>query len=73
MCLAGLGHISVLEFLLSKLSNKKDVNILDDIHATPAHDAVENGQIDALAVLLKYGADMSIMDSVSENVSGNPD
>lgn len=64
-CNPGNGHISVLEFLLSKLSNKADVDVLDDIHATPAHDAVENGHTEALAVLLKYGADVNITDSVS--------
>lgn len=61
----GLGHIGVLEYLLSKCqSNPEYVNVLDEIHATPAHDAVENGQTAALAVLLKYGADINIKDTV---------
>eukprot|EP00731_Ephydatia_muelleri_P013653 Em0007g963a len=61
---AGLGHIGVLEYLLSKCqSNPEYVNVLDEIHATPAHDAVENGQTAALAVLLKYGADINIKDT----------
>ena len=42
------------------------MNVMDHIHATPAHDAAEYGQSEALLLLLKAGADVTLKDMVSE-------
>ena len=58
------GHTDILQYLLENLENKNDVNALDHIHATPAHDAAEYGQMESMLLLLKNGADISIKDTV---------
>ena len=55
----------MLQFFLDKLEDRDDINVLDHIHATPAHDAAEFGQQETLLMLLKHGANISIKDTVS--------
>ena len=55
----------MIRFFLDNLENKEDVNILDNINATPAHDAAEYGQTQAMVLLLKAGADITMQDVVS--------
>ena len=55
----------MLQFFLDNLEDKNDINVLDHIHATPAHDAAEFGQQETLLMLLKHGANISIKDTVS--------
>ena len=64
LCLA-LGHCEILYFLLESLEDGSDIDILDHIHATPAHDAAEYGQTEAMILLLKHGANVNIKDTVS--------
>ena len=52
-------------FFLDNLEDKNDINVLDHIHATAAHDAAEFGQQETLLMLLKHGANISIKDTVS--------
>ncbi len=59
------GNVDILRFFLDRLENEGDVNIQDSIQATPAHDAAEFGQTQAMILLLKAGADLSIQDYVS--------
>lgn len=61
------GNTEILKFLLDHLTDKKDVDVTDNINATPAHDAAEYGQIKTMLLLLKYGADVRIADTVSED------
>ena len=61
-----MGHTDILLYFLDTLEDRKDVNILDHIHATPAHDAAEYGEMDALLLLLKHGADITITDTVCD-------
>ena len=61
------GYTDILRYFLDNLENKSDVNVQDHIHATPAHDAAEYGQMQAMLLLLKNGADVSIKDTVSES------
>lgn len=56
--------MDILHYLVRSLENKNDINVLDHIHATPAHDAAEYGQMQALLLLLNNGADISIKDTV---------
>ena len=65
-CSTAQGHTDILCYLLENLENKGDVNVLDHIHATPAHDAAEFGQMESMLLLLKNGADISIKDTVSD-------
>ena len=58
------GHTDILHYLLENMENKDDVNVLDHIHATPAHDAAEYGQMESMLLLLRNGADISIKDTV---------
>lgn len=62
------GNTDILKFLLDNLENKKDVNVTDNINATPAHDAAEYGKIKTMLLLLKNGADISITDTVSNQL-----
>ena len=55
----------MLRYFLDSLENKEDVDIQDHIHATPAHDAAEYGQTQSMLLLLKYGANVNIKDTVS--------
>ena len=59
-----LGHMEILKFFLDSLENRESINVQDHIHATPAHDAAEYGQTQAMLLLLKHGADITIKDSV---------
>ena len=52
--------------MLDNLEQKTDVNVTDNINATPAHDAAEYGKMKAMLLLLKYGADINITDTVRE-------
>jgi len=61
------GAVDILKFFLDKLDNESDVNVQDSIKATPAHDAAEYGQTQAMILLLKAGADLSIQDMVSQH------
>ena len=58
------GLADLLEFLIQCLHDKTNMNIGDDIGSTAAHDAAEFGEHDALLVLLKHGADISIKNQV---------
>lgn len=58
------GNLDILRFFLANLENENDVDIQDSIQATPAHDAAEFGQTQALILLLKSGADLTIQDYV---------
>ncbi|CAI8009295.1 Espin [Geodia barretti] len=60
---AAQGHTDILRYLLENVENKNDVNALDHIHATPAHDAAEYGQMESMLLLLKNGADITIKDT----------
>ena len=62
------GNTDILKFMLENLEEKKDVNVTDNINATPAHDAAEYGKVKAMLLLLKHGADINITDTVSANV-----
>ena len=64
MSITAQGHTDILRYLLDNLENKDDVNVLDHIHATPAHDAAEYGQMQSMLLLLRNGADISIKDTV---------
>lgn len=55
----------MLQFFLENLEDKNDIDVLDHIHATPAHDAAEFGQHESLLMLLKNGANINIKDTVS--------
>ena len=59
------GFVGVLEYLLQSVKDKNAINSLDDISATPAHDAAEFGQLETMLVLIKHGADITIKDTVS--------
>ncbi len=59
------GNVDILKFFIERLERPEDVNIQDSIQATPAHDAAEFGQTQAMIVLLKAGADLNIQDYVS--------
>ena len=59
------GFVSVLEYLLKSVKDKNAINSLDDISATPAHDAAEFGQLGTMLVLIKHGADINVKDTVS--------
>ncbi|XP_064397697.1 uncharacterized protein LOC135344431 isoform X2 [Halichondria panicea] len=63
---ASQGNLDILRFFLDRLENEGDVNIQDSIQATPAHDAAEFGQTQAMILLLKAGADLSIQDYVNK-------
>ena len=65
------GHTEILRYLLENLENRSDVNVLDHIHATPAHDAAEYGQMESMLLLLKNGADISIKDTVRKMLCCN--
>lgn len=54
----------ILKFLLDNLEDPDDVNVTDNINATPAHDAAEYGKIKTMLLLLKHKADISITDTV---------
>lgn len=60
-----LGQSEILQFFLNTLEEKNDIDVLDHIHATPAHDAAEYGQKEAMILLLKHGANVNIKDTVS--------
>ena len=66
-CHPSLAHgcTEMLQFFLDNLEDKNDINVLDHIHATAAHDAAEFGQQETLLMLLKHGANISIKDTVS--------
>jgi len=49
---------------LDTLEDKNDIDVLDHIHATPAHDAAEYGQTEAMILLLQHGANINIKDTV---------
>lgn len=55
----------MLQFLIDKLPDKSDINVSDDLGSTAAHDAAEFGEHDTLMVLLKNGADISLLNEVS--------
>ena len=59
------GFVGVLEYLLQSAEDKNAINSLDNISATPAHDAAEFGQLEKMLVLIKHGADITIKDTVS--------
>lgn len=59
------GNTVILKFLLDNLEDPDDVNVTDNINATPAHDAAEYGKIKTMLLLLKHKADISITDTVS--------
>ncbi len=59
------GNVDILKFFVERLEDPGDINIQDNIQATPAHDAAEFGQTQAMIVLLKAGADLNIQDYVS--------
>ena len=59
------GYTDLLEYFIDSLDDLSDMNVRDDILATPAHDAAEFGEINSLLVLLKHGADITIKDKVS--------
>ena len=59
------GFVTVLEYLLKSTKDKNAINFLDEINATPAHDAAEFGQLETMLVLIKHGADINIRDTVS--------
>ena len=59
-----LGHCEILHFLLESLEDSSDINVQDNIHATPAHDAAEYGQTEAMVLLLRHGANVNIKDTV---------
>lgn len=63
-----LGQSEILQFFLNTLEEKTDIDVLDHIHATPAHDAAEYGQKEAMILLLKHGASVNIKDTVSFNI-----
>ena len=44
-----------LEYLLQSVEDKNAINSLDDISATPAHDAAEFGQLETMLVLVNTG------------------
>ena len=58
------GYTDLLEYFIDSLDDLSDMNVRDDILATPAHDAAEFGEINSLLVLLKHGADITIKDKV---------
>lgn len=60
-----LGHCEILYFLLESLEDSSDIDVQDNIHATPAHDAAEYGQTEAMILLLRHGANVNIKDTVS--------
>ena len=60
-----LGHVDLLTYLIENLEDTSDINIQDNISATPLHDAAEFGELQTMAVLLKYGADLNIKDNVT--------
>lgn len=62
-----LGHCDILTFLVDHLEDKSDIDVLDHIHATAAHDAAEYGQMEALLILLRHRADISIKDTVYQS------
>ena len=66
-CHPSLAHgcTEMLQFFLDNLEDKNDINVLDHIHATAAHDAAEFAQQETLLMLLKHGANISIKDTVS--------
>lgn len=62
------GLPDLLEFLIESLADKSSVNVVDNSGSTPAHDASEFGERDTLLILLKYGADISMMNQVNIGV-----
>lgn len=63
-----LGQCDILQYFLEHLKRKRDVNVTDNIHATPAHDAAEYGQMESMLLLLRHGADLTIKDTASHCV-----
>ncbi len=61
------GYTDLLEYFIENLEDLSDINVRDDILATPAHDAAEFGEDDSFFVLLKNGADITIKDKVSNH------
>ena len=58
------GNTEILLFYLENLEDVNDINVTDNINATPAHDAAEYGKLQAMLLLLKHGADITIKDTV---------
>ena len=58
------GYTDLLEYFIENLEDKSDINVRDDILATPAHDAAEFGERDSFLILLRNGADITIKDKV---------
>ena len=63
------GFVGVLEYLLQSVKDRNAINSLDDISATPAHDAAEFGQLETMLVLIKHGADITVKDTVSSAIN----
>lgn len=59
---AAQGYTDLLEYFIENLEDKSDINVRDDILATPAHDAAEFGERDSFLILLRNGADITIKD-----------
>lgn len=55
------GHIDCIEYLLSVPGITGEER--DDIEATPAHDAAEQGQLEALKTLVHFNADINLHDA----------
>lgn len=53
-----------MEYLINMLPDKTAINISDDSGSTPAHDAAEFGEKETLIVLLRNGADVTLMNQV---------
>ncbi|ATZ54329.1 hypothetical protein BCIN_10g03370 [Botrytis cinerea B05.10] len=49
-----VGYDKIVEFLLSKDCN---VDVVNDLGDTPLHDAIDNGHVEVVRLLLEYGAD----------------
>lgn len=63
--LSASGSVDILGYFLDNLENENDIDVVDNIHATPAHDAAEYGEMQAMLLLLQHGARTDIKDTVS--------
>ena len=61
MCMSYLGHVAVLEWMLShKLATGLE---RDDYGATPVHDAAEHGQLECLHAFFNHGVCLNLQDA----------
>jgi 26S proteasome non-ATPase regulatory subunit 10 len=63
---AAEGLADLLQFLIDHLQDKSSINVKDDLASTPAHDAAEFGEHSTLLVLLKNGADITMLNQNTE-------